>query len=82
VALHNEEIIARACVPPTRISDGFNAISWLKKFAKGLEGIVSAPKGKNPKEVVNMKPLKTSQSSDVESALEKCRAYASSHFNK
>lgn len=79
MAIQNQELLARACVPLNLIP-GFKAESWLKVFADEFNGKVSAPKGKNPNEVVNMKPMYYDQSQNIESAMEKTRAFAADYF--
>lgn len=49
---------AQCCVPPSFVSETFNAESWLHEVARVFETEVSTPKGQNPKELSNMKKRK------------------------
>jgi hypothetical protein len=80
VAIQNHELVARACVPHSSSNQDFKAESWLKVFAEEFNAKVSAPRGKNPNEVVNMKPFNCDQRQDIEAAIDKTRAFASEYF--
>ncbi len=62
-------IAARACVPSNLCNEHFEAESWLKSFADLVGGDVAAPKGQDPRYIVNMKNVPTVDKAALDKAL-------------
>lgn len=75
-------IVARACVPPNCCNEHFVAELWLKTFADFIGGNVAAPKGQDPRNVVNMKIVQKADKVSLDKALLAALEFVDSSVNR
>ncbi|XP_050073687.1 alanine--tRNA ligase, mitochondrial [Anopheles maculipalpis] len=84
VSITDNQVKARATVPPAMVSDRFNAERWLAVVAETFKAQTAAPKGQNAAEVCNMKARKVKMmdfEATLENALRAAKTYAEEHFH-
>ncbi|XP_035908060.1 alanine--tRNA ligase, mitochondrial [Anopheles stephensi] len=83
VSITDNQVKARATVPPAMVTDRFNAERWLAVVAQMFKAQTAAPKGQNAAEVCNMKARKIKMmhfEATLENALRAAKTYAEDHF--
>uniref|UniRef100_A0A182P134 Alanine--tRNA ligase n=1 Tax=Anopheles epiroticus TaxID=199890 RepID=A0A182P134_9DIPT len=84
ISITDNQVKARATVPPAMVSEQCNAERWLTVVAQQFKAQTSAPKGQNAAEVCNMKARKVKMmdfEATLESALRAAKTYAKEHFH-
>ena len=72
----NLEVKGKSVVPPSMVSEDFDAEKWLKEVAEALEGQVKAPKGQDCKLHCNLLAVKIKRKEDLLSAALRGQSYA------
>ena len=79
-----EAIFARTEVPPSHVTDSFNASLWAGAFAKCIGAEAKTPKGQDPKLVCNVNAKKETKGQDesgkIEDAFQEGKRFASMHL--
>ncbi|KXJ76855.1 alanine--tRNA ligase, mitochondrial [Aedes albopictus] len=70
LSITDDQVKARATVPPSCVNEHFDAQKWLRTVGAVFKSGVAAPKGQNPAEVCNMKSRKV-KTLQFESLLER-----------
>ncbi|XP_041768000.1 alanine--tRNA ligase, mitochondrial [Anopheles merus] len=84
VSITDNQVKARATVPPAMVSERCNAERWLAVVAQLFKAQTAAPKGQRAAEVCNMKARKVKMmdfEATLESALRAAKTYAKEHFH-
>ena len=72
----NMEVKGKSVVPPSMVSENFDAEKWLKEVAGALEGQAKAPKGQDSKVHCNLLAVKIKGKEDLLSAALRGQSYA------
>ncbi|XP_049295737.1 alanine--tRNA ligase, mitochondrial [Anopheles funestus] len=84
VSITDNQVKARATVPPSMVTEQCNAERWLAVVAQTFKAQTAAPKGQNAAEVCNMKARKVKMmhfEATLENALRAAQTYAEANFH-
>uniref|UniRef100_A0A182WHX8 Alanine--tRNA ligase n=1 Tax=Anopheles minimus TaxID=112268 RepID=A0A182WHX8_9DIPT len=84
VSITDNQVKARATVPPAMVSERCNAERWLAVVAQTFKAQTAPPKGQNGGEVCNMKARKIKMmhfEATLENALRAAKTYAEENFH-